>query len=56
MVIGIIGGGASGMAAALACVVQVHDLVNKRPRWPAIMMIPATIMISKNAPARRLSR
>jgi len=35
-----------GMAAALACVLQVHELLYKRSRWSAIMMIPAVVMIA----------
>ncbi len=35
-----------GMAAALACVLQVHEMINKRSRMAALMMIPAIIMIA----------
>ena len=35
-----------GMAAALSCVLQAHEFLNKRSRWPALMMLPAVIMIA----------
>lgn len=35
-----------GMTAALACVIQVHELLCKKSRWSALMMIPAVIMVA----------
>lgn len=35
-----------GMTAALACVLQVQELLYKRSRWSAVMMIPAVVMVA----------
>lgn len=35
-----------GMAAALACVLQIYELLYKRSRWSVVMMIPAVIMVA----------